>query len=132
MRFPTQAWADRFREVLNASTSYREAAAAWQGEILLMVARDPAAPDGEGVVLDLAEGGCRSATYVADAGHRPTEFVYEGSRAAWRRLLASELDPVKSLFDGTFRIRGNLAKAARFARAASELVACVREAPADV
>ncbi|HZY71251.1 MAG TPA: SCP2 sterol-binding domain-containing protein [Thermoplasmata archaeon] len=132
MRFLSQEWADRFRETLNARASYREAAAAWRGEILLLVTRDATAPAGEGIVLDLADGSCRSATYVADAELRATEFVYEGSRDAWRRLLGGALDPVKALFGGTFRIRGNLAKAARFSRAASELVACVREVPAEI
>ena len=119
--FPSQAWADRFRVALNDNRDYAEAARAWEGDLLLLVAPDAGSPKGAGVHLDLFHGECRSATYVEDGTSVAPEFVYEGSRADWARLLRGEIDPVASLLNRTFRIRGNLAKAMRFTRAASLL-----------
>ncbi|MCI4350834.1 MAG: SCP2 sterol-binding domain-containing protein [Thermoplasmata archaeon] len=132
MKFLSQAWADAFKDALNANAAYREAGAAWQGEILLLVTPDPAAPKGEGIFLDLAAGSCRDAQYVPEAAERPCEFVYQGRREDWARLLRRELDPVQALFNGTFRIKGNLAKAMRFTRAAKELVETVAQVPAEI
>jgi len=38
---------------------------------------------------------------------------------------------VKAILDGTFRIKGNLAKAMRFTRAAKELVETAASVPTD-
>lgn len=132
MRFLSQEWADQFRVALNANSAYREAGAAWEGEILLLVLPDEHAPKGEGIFLDLGGGVCRDARYVPEAAERPCEFVYQGRRSDWTRLLRREIDPVRALFDGTFRIKGNLAKAMRFTRAAKELVDTVAQVPAEL
>ncbi len=133
MRFPSAEWASAFRSALNESEGYREAARAWEGDLLLRVlpasgAEGPA----PGVVLDLWHGECRSATFLADSTGVEAEFVYEGTRENWSRLLRAKVDPVKAILDGTFKIRGNLAKAMRYTRAAKELVEAAAQLPADV
>ncbi|MCI4344489.1 MAG: SCP2 sterol-binding domain-containing protein [Thermoplasmata archaeon] len=132
MKFLSQEWADQFRAALNANAAYHEAGAAWEGEILLLVLPDERAPKGEGIFLDLGAGACRDARYVPDAVERQCEFVYQGARSDWARLLRREVDPVRALFDGTFRIKGNLAKAMRFTRAAKELVDTVAQVPGEI
>lgn len=131
MRFPSAEWAEAFRAALNESAGYREAARAWEGDIVFRV-RPPAAGGAEpGIHLALAHGECSSATFHADVREVASEFVYEGSAENWARLLRGEIDPVKSILDGTFKIRGNLAKAMRFTRAAKELVETAARIPAD-
>jgi putative sterol carrier protein len=131
MRFPSADWANAYRDALNAEPEYAEAARAWEGDILLLVRPDTDAPNGEGIHLDLFHGTCRAAAFVADPRTLTSEFVYEGNRADWARLLRHELDPVKAILDGTFRIRGNLAKAMRFTRAAKVLVETAAKIPID-
>ena len=131
MKFPSAEWATAFRSALNANPAYREAAAAWEGDILLLV--KPAGADGPspGVHLSLAHGDCSAATYYDDARGVASEYVYEGTPENWSRLLHGQIDPVKAILDGTFRIRGNLAKAMRFTRAAKELVETAAQVPID-
>ena len=131
MRFPSEEWATAFQSAINANPGYAEAARAWEGDVLLLVTSDPAHPKGTGVHLDLAHGRCRSATYLEDASTVRSEFVYEGSRTNWSRLLRHEIDPVRAILDGTFRIRGNLAKAMRFTAAAKALVETAAQIPVD-
>lgn len=131
MTFPSTEWAEAFRTALNQNSAYQEAARAWEGDILFLVrSTDPNAPT-PGVHLGLAHGQCTSATYHADARNVASEFVYEGTPENWARLLRKEVDPVKAILDGTFKIRGNLAKAMRFTRAAKELVETAASVPAD-
>jgi putative sterol carrier protein len=131
MRFPSEEWAQAFRTALNANAEYAQAARAWEGDILLLVAPDERDPHGSGVRLDLQHGVCRAAILVPDARGVQSEFVYEGKRAEWTRLLRHEIDPVKAILDGTFRIRGNLAKAMRFTRAAKALVETAAQIPVE-
>jgi putative sterol carrier protein len=131
MRFPSAEWAQAYREALNANSEYADAARAWEGDILLLVRAEAPAPHGEGIHLDLYHGTCRSATFVADASTVAAEFVYDGARPDWARLLQGELDPVKAILNGTFRIKGNMAKAMRFTRAAKALVETAAKIPTD-
>lgn len=130
--FPSQEWADAFRQALSANAAYREAARAWEGDLFLVVSPDEQSPNGAGVLLDLYHGECRSARFLADAASTSAEFVYSGTRANWGRLLKHEIDPIRAILDGTFKIRGNLAKAARFTRAAAELVSTAAQIPTSV
>ncbi|MCI4331417.1 MAG: SCP2 sterol-binding domain-containing protein [Thermoplasmata archaeon] len=130
--FPSAEWAEAFRTALNANPAYAESAKVWEGDILLLILPDPSHPHGEGVYLDLAQGACRGARYVSDAGGVQSEFVYQGSRSAWGRLIRGELDPVRAILDGTFQVKGNMAKALRFTRAAKELVETAGKIPATM
>jgi putative sterol carrier protein len=130
-KFPSEAWAEAYRTELNASAAYAEAAQAWEGDFLLLILPDPRAPKGEGVYLDLYHGSCRAARYVSDPATVSPEFVYEGRREDWERMMRRELDPVRSLLAGTFRLRGNMLKAARFQRAAKEMVEAGTRVPVE-
>jgi len=131
MKFPSQEWADAFRQVLNRNEAYRAAAQAWEGDILFLEKGADATAPAPGIHLALAHGECSAATFHPDARTVSSEFVYEGSPENWRKLLDGQVDPVKAILDGTFRIKGNLAKAMRFTRAAKELVETAAKVPAD-
>jgi len=129
MKFPSAEWAAEFRSVLSQNEAYREAAQAWEGDILFLVRNADAQAPSPGIHLALAHGECSAATFYPDARAVASEFVYEGTPENWQRLLDGQLDPVKAILDGTFRIRGNLAKAMRFTRAAKELVETAAKVP---
>ena len=131
MIFPSAEWAAAYRTALNENEAYRTAAAAWVGDILLLVKPPAADAPAPGIHLELAHGDCSAATYHTDARPVACEFVYEGTPENWKRLLHGELDPVKAIMDGTFRVRGNLAKLMRFTRAAKELVETATGVPTD-
>ncbi len=131
MPFPSQEWADAYRSALNSNAAYQEAAKAWEGDILLLVKPADANAPAPGIHLSLAHGVCSAAVFHADARSVPSEFVYEGTIENWQRLMRREVDPVKAILDGTFKVRGNLAKLMRFTRAAKELVETASLVPSD-
>jgi putative sterol carrier protein len=132
MRAPSAEWDEALKTKLNANSAYTEAAVAWEGAILLLILPDRLNPTGEGVYLDLRHGKCLKSRYLPDASNVESEFVFQASRENWRRLLRQELDPVRALLDGTFHVRGNLAKLMRFTRAAKELVETAAAIPAEI
>ena len=129
MQFPSAEWAAAYRNALNENAAYRDAATAWVGDILLLVRPTEAGVPAPGVLLDLGDGGCRAATFYPDARAVASEFVYEGTPENWQRLMRHEVDPIKAILDGTFRVKGNLAKLMRFTRAAKELVETASNVP---
>jgi len=122
MHFPSPEWAAAFRAALNESLAFQEAAKAWEADILFLVRTPGSAAPAPAVRLHLSHGSCLAADFHPDGVAIAAEFVFEGTPENWAKLLRSELDPVRSFMDGTFKVRGNLAKALRFTRAAKELV----------
>jgi putative sterol carrier protein len=129
VEFPSAEWAAAYRTALNDNPAYREAAKAWVGDILLLVRLPDTNAPAPGIHLELANGTCSAATFHPDAREVSSEFVYEGTPENWQRLMRHELDPVKAILDGTFRVKGNLAKLMRFTRAAKELVETASNVP---
>jgi putative sterol carrier protein len=130
-RFPSAEWAALLKEAVNANAEYAESAKAWEGDVLLRVVSSDASTAAEGIYLDLAHGACRSASFVPDSRETTSEFVFEASRPVWARLFRQELDPVKAILSNEVRLRGNLAKAMRFTRASSLLVATAATIPTE-
>jgi putative sterol carrier protein len=130
-QFPSTAWAEALRDALNANSAYAQAAAAWEGDFMFAVLSDDLAPQGEGVYLDLAHGLCRAARYVEHPAGVPSEFVVLGSREDWAKLLDGRVEPIQAIMDGTFKMRGNMMKAMRFARAAKEMLDTAARIPRE-
>jgi putative sterol carrier protein len=129
--FPSTEWAAQFKTAINENPAYKQAAAAWEGDILFEVLPDPQAPKGPGVYLDLFHGECRDARYVADPSTVNPEFVLRATRVNWERLMHHELDPVKAFLGGTIKMAGNPAKLMRFINAAKELLDTAAAIPTD-
>jgi putative sterol carrier protein len=68
---------------------------------------------------------------VDDPSKVRSEFVVEGSRTSWERLLRREIDPIQGIMNGTFRLKGNMLKALRFQRAAKEMLDTAGRVPRD-
>ncbi|MCB1056073.1 MAG: SCP2 sterol-binding domain-containing protein [Acidobacteria bacterium] len=121
----TAPWAEAWCAELNASAAYREAAARWEGALVLVMQADPAMgiADPRSLYLDLHHGECRLARPATtdDTGAAP--FVLEATPAVWKRVLEGRLDPLLGLMTGKVRLsRGSLAKLTPQVQAAKELV----------
>jgi putative sterol carrier protein len=130
-KFPSPEWAELIRAAVNERKDYAEAARGWEGDVLLRVLpQDPAAV-AAGIHLDLAQGACRGATYVADARGEESEFAFEASAHDWQRVLRKDVDPVRAVLSGQIRVRGNFAKAMRFTKASTLLVDIAATIPTE-
>lgn len=118
----TDAWATAWAEHLNASAAYREAAATWEGGVVLEVAEGAGEPEAA-VYLDLWHGACRAGRVATAADHEAARYVLRGSRAAWQQVLAGKSQPIMAVMTGKLRlVRGDLAGLLPYAGAAKELL----------
>jgi putative sterol carrier protein len=123
----TEEWCTASCAALNARESYRQAAAGWtEGAVVLVMTADPAQGiDRERAVwIDMHQGACRGSRVASDADRASASYVLQADPAAWKRLLAGEMEPVSAMMTGKLRLtRGNLFALAKHAAAAREMVA---------
>ncbi len=122
----TPQWIDAYRGKVQASPSYRKAAATWEGDITLVIQADASGALAEDlfVYMDLWHGDCRDLRLVdRDTGSK-AKFILTGGYARWKQVIQGELEPIKGLMQGKLKLKGNLAYIVRYVAAAKELVSC--------
>jgi len=129
----TAPWAAAVCRELTASEIYRKAAATWEGAMGFELAQDGAHAPGRAVVLELWHGECQGAREASPEELATLPFLIQGSPAAWHAVLVAGTDPIFALMSGKLRLaRGSLSALIPYARAAQELVAAARRAPASL
>lgn len=125
------AWADAWRDAINADATYADAGARWRDALALTCAPDAEAgfPAGAAVEVMLDGGRCTGARAVApDATDAPV--VLHASAATWRALLEGTLAPVAGVALGKVKLaRGALGTVMMHAAGLEALVACARQVP---
>lgn len=131
--FPSDEWLAIYRDRINGSAEYREAAATWEGAIAFVFEAEPDRGVQEDLWawLDLWHGECREARMVtADEGAR-APYVIRAPYTRWKEVLAGDLDPVKGMMQGKLKLRGDLPTIIRHVRAANELVHLTSTVPTE-
>jgi putative sterol carrier protein len=126
----TPEWADAFCAAVNASESYRAAAARWTWPVAFVVQRDPArgfAHD-TAVVLTLEKGRCTGVKLV-DGKHAIASFVFRATYERWRLVVRGELDPIIGVVKGEIGMSGSMAALMLHSRAAKALIEVARTVP---
>lgn len=129
MKFGTPEWAEAYKKAINENENYRDAAGpegfppvGWEGDFLFVV--EPAGNlDHEiRMFVGLYHGECTDARVLKEGEEVDAEYEWAGSYDAWLLVLKKELDPIRGLLAGKFRLKGNMAKVLKATRAALELV----------
>ena len=129
--FPSEEWIAVYRDRINGSFDYREAAAEWEGDVAFVFEAEPdrGVPEDLWAVLDLWHGKCRASRMVtAEAGAR-CPYVIRAPYSRWKEVLHGDLDPVKGMMQGKLKVQGDLATIVRYVRAANELVHLTSQVP---
>jgi len=130
--FMSEAWVQRFKEEVQNSPSYKEAAKKWEGDITLVVQADPQAGTEADVYLymDLWHGDCRDMRLVSKEEGEAAKFVITGQYDRWKQVAKGELEPIKGMMQGKLKLKGDLPYIVRYVQAAKELVTCSSKFPA--
>jgi putative sterol carrier protein len=131
--FPSDDWMGIYRERINGSADYHEAAADWEGDISFVFEAEPdkRVPADLWARLDLWHGECRDARMVdADEGGE-ARFVIRAPYSRWKEVLGGDLDPVKGMMQGKLKVLGDLPTIIRYVRAANELVHLTTTVPTE-
>ena len=131
--FPSDEWLTIYRDRINASPEYREAAATWEGAVgfVFEAERDRGVPEDLWLVLDLWHGECREAKMVEPGEGERAPYLIRAPYFRWKEVVRGELDPVKGMMQGKLRLQGDLATIVRYVRAANELVHLTMQVPTE-
>jgi putative sterol carrier protein len=126
--FPSAAWTAAYQSAVNENPSYAVAGKEWiHGPVALVVRADPAIDLSEdmAVLLDVYGGHCRAATYTTGSEARAAAaFAVEGPYDNWKTLIVQNLDPIKALMQGKFKLtKGHLPTIIRYVESSKQLLA---------
>lgn len=125
-------WVNRFREAVQESPSYKQAAKTWEGDLTLVIQADPQGgiePDLY-LYMDLWHGDCRDMRLVSKEKGEKAKFVITGAYDRWKQVAKGELEPIKGMMQGKLKLKGDLPYIVRYVQAAKELVNCTSKIPA--
>lgn len=129
--FPSNEWAKKFMELINANEEYAKAAATWEGDFVFELTPDGNLKEIVRLYVDLWHGKCREAYQMAPDEQKETEYVYSGTYGNWLKLIEGRIDPIKGLMQRKFRLKGNMAKVLKAVKAAAELVRTASKVPTE-
>ena len=131
--FPSDEWISIYRDRINASPEYREAAATWEGAVAFAFEAEPdrSVPKDLWVLLDLWHGECREARMIGPDEGRLAPYVIRAPYSRWKEVVRGDLDPVKGMMQGKLKLQGDLAMIVRYVRAANELVHLTMQVPTE-
>lgn len=127
----TPAWVGSYEKLIQQDVPYREAAAGWEGSVVIhILARPELGIDADiYLYMDLWHGDCRYVRMVPARVGEAGDFVITGDYDRWRQVMAGELDTVKGLMQGKLKLKGDLPTIVRYVKAATRLVEIVQEVP---
>jgi putative sterol carrier protein len=131
LRVFSREWAQAFKEEVDNSASYKQAARNWEGDMDLVILAEPRAGFEEDLHLymDLWHGDCRDIRLETPEGASKAKFVITGTYDRWKQVMRKELEPIKGMMQGKLKLRGNLPYIVRFVKAARELVEATSRVP---
>ena len=128
-KFPSDEWIKIFKDELNRNVAYEKAAKDWEGDFLFVILPDDEFENEVKYYVDLWHGKCREAYQVE--GYKKTAFTFSGSYSNWKKVIKNELDPIKGLIRGVFKISGDSIKIFGYVKAAKELINTAGRIPTE-
>lgn len=124
-------WAAAFKDEINRSQAYRQAAKGWKWTVGLVVEAEPERnfPQARGIVMDLWEGQAREVRVGAAEEAQACDFVITAPYSRWRQVAEKQLDATRGILLGKLKLKGDLPTIVRYTKAAQELTECTTRVP---
>ncbi|MCA1823174.1 MAG: SCP2 sterol-binding domain-containing protein [Mycobacteriales bacterium] len=134
--FPSDEWAKLFMAQINASATYADAAATWEGDLVFVYEREPdkGVPDDVYTWLDLWHGKCRDIAILGgpeDPKATSAQFTISAPYSRWKSVMRGELEPVKAMMQGKIKVKGDLPTIVRYVKASNVLVDLAGQVPTE-
>jgi putative sterol carrier protein len=116
-------WVDAYEKLVQGDAEYTEAAAGWEGTVVLHTLADPSIgiEQDSYILMDLWHGECRSIRPVPPEVGEAADFVITGSYWTWKQSGKGELDTNKAVMQGKLKLKGDLGTIVRYNKASSRL-----------
>jgi putative sterol carrier protein len=124
-------WAQQFRDEINRSSVYRQAAKGWKWTVGLVVEAEPdrSFPEARGIVMDLFDGAAREIRVGSADEARACNFVITAPYSRWKQVATKELDATRGMLTGKLKLKGDLPTIVRYTKASQEMTECTTRVP---
>ena len=124
-------WAQAFKDEVNRSDAYRQAAKGWKWKVGLVVEAEPDHnfPKSKGIVMDLFEGEARDVRVGGADEAGACDFVITAPYSRWKQVALKELDATRGMLQGKLKLKGDLPTVVRYAKASQELTEATTRVP---
>lgn len=124
-------WASQFKDEINKSPVYRQAARGWKWTVGLVVEAEPdrGFPEAKGIVMDLFDGEARDIQIGSADEARSSDFVISAPYSRWKQVANKELDATRGMLTGKLKLKGDLPTVVRYTKASQELTECTTRIP---
>ena len=124
-------WAQQFKEEINRSTVYRQAAKGWKWTVGLVVEAEPdrGFAESRGIVMDLFDGEARDIRVGSADNARACDFVITAPYSRWKQVATKELDATRGMLTGKLKLKGDLPTIVRYTKASQEMTECSTRVP---
>jgi putative sterol carrier protein len=129
----SKEWASAFRDEINRSQVYRQAARGWKWTVGLVVEAEPDKnfPEAKGIVMDLNEGEARDIRVGEAAEAARCDFVITAPYSRWKQVATKELDATRGMLQGKLKLKGDLPTIVRYTKASQEMTECTTRVPVE-
>ena len=122
IKFPSDEWVKELERLLNASESYAQAAATWEGDNIFAVLPDENYPESAYIYINLQHGKASDARLLKSLDEQKALFTSSAPFGTWRKVLEGRMDPIQAMFSNKIRLIGSMAAVQRTPKATYELV----------
>jgi putative sterol carrier protein len=131
IKFPSDEWIKELSVRLNASETYAQIAATWQGDTIFVILPDGDHADTTRLYINLQHGKASDARQMGSLDEQKALFTISASFDTWRRVLEGRLDPIQGMFFGKLKLVGSMAQVQRNPKATYELVKVAEQIDTD-
>jgi putative sterol carrier protein len=126
-------WAAAYRDEINKSAVYKQAAAGWEGSVGLVVLAEPDknVPQDAGIFMDLWHGEAREIRVTTREEAEKADFVITGPYSRWKQVAKKELDATKGIMLGQLKLKGDFPTLVRYTKASQEMTECTTRVPVN-
>ena len=124
-------WAAQFKDEVNKSSVYKQAAKGWKWTVGLVVEAEPDKnfPESRGIVMDLYDGEARDIHVGPASEAQQCNFVITAPYTRWKQVATKELDATKGILQGKLKMKGDLPTIVRYTKASQEMTECTTRVP---
>jgi putative sterol carrier protein len=131
IKFPSDEWIKELSKKLNASASYAQVAASWEGDNTFIVLPDADYADTAYLYINLQHGKASDARQLKSPDEQKALFTTSAPFNTWRRVLEGRLDPIQGIFSGKLKLVGSMAQVQRNPKATYELAKIAGQIDSD-
>lgn len=124
IKIGTDEWMKELERRLNASESYAQAAATWEGDIILVfLPDDTLATLAETLYgyINLQHGKASDARKLNSLDEQKAKFTMTAPLSTWRKVQEGRLDPLQAMFSGKIKVVGSMAQIQRTPKGTYEM-----------